>query len=204
MITMKAMSDDSVKRLQMARLEAEARGFGLEVVERNAEKPWGGYMRFAQDSLTAFESAYWLDTRSKLPVGNMSVDPKILLVAPDEILSLQWHKRRAEIWRVIDGPVRIVLGSDWSDLDYQDYRAGDVIDIPQAQWHRLIGLSGWGRVAEIWRHMDPGHPSDEDDVFRVHDKYSRADVEADPSTPIGERDDKWELYCRSYSYSKNS
>jgi hypothetical protein len=37
----------------------------------------------------------------------------------------------------------------------------------------LIGLEGWGVVAEFWQHTDPDYPSDEDDIVRVQDDYSR-------------------------------
>jgi hypothetical protein len=30
-------------------------------------------------------------------------------------------------------------------------------------------------VAEIWQHTDPGNPSNEDDIVRLADDYSRAD-----------------------------
>ena len=41
------------------------------------------------------------------------------------------------------------------------------------QRHRLIGLDGWGIVAEIWRHTDAENPSDEDDIVRVQDDFGR-------------------------------
>jgi len=175
----------AAKRLQMDRLVAEARGFGLELAEVNGAKPWGGYLRFTQDSLASFLSAYWRDVEVKLPDDQTSVDPKVLLVAPNEILSLQWHRRRAELWRVIDGPVRIVMGDGWDGLaeGLKDrdpvFQTGEVVHVAGRQWHRLIGLEGWGRVAEIWQHTDPDRPSDEEDIVREHDLYDRAEPEAD-------------------------
>jgi mannose-6-phosphate isomerase len=181
---------DPTKRLQMDRLVAEARGFGLRLAEINATKPWGGYLRFTRDSLGSFLYAYWLDMAVKLPGGEVSVDPKVLLVAPGASLSLQWHQRRDEFWRVLDGPVRVVWGQSWDHLQVQEYQAGQGIFIPRRQWHRLIGLQGWARVAEIWQHADPQHPSEEQDVLRVQDDYRPADVEAD-STPVDQRDGRW-------------
>ena len=173
---------DAAKRLQMDRLLAEARGFGLQLAEVNDVKPWGGYLRFTQQSLGPFLTAYWLDVKLDLPPGKASVDPKILLVAPGKMLSLQWHERRGEIWRVLDGPVRITLGDDWDGLkdasSHRDYATGEVVVIPAGKWHRLIGLEGWGRVAEIWRHEDSAHPSEEKDIHREHDLYDRADSAA--------------------------
>jgi mannose-6-phosphate isomerase-like protein (cupin superfamily) len=182
---------DPTKRLLMDRLRAEARGFELRLAEVNAIKPWGGYLRFTQDSLGNFLSAYWLDVEMKLPVGDVLVDPKVLLVAPRKVLSLQWHERRDELWRVIDGPVRVVTGGGWNSLQVCDYETGEVIDIPQGQWHRLIGLANWGRVAEIWQHTDPQHLSEEQDILRVQDYYGRVDVEADQTTPMDQRGAVW-------------
>lgn len=186
----------AVKALQMARIEAEAAGFGLKVEEKDAIRPWGGFLRFTKDSLAAFLTAYWTGVEVELPEGDANVDPKVLLVAPGQVLSLQWHRRRGEKWRVIDGPVRIVVAEDWQSIRYHDYQAGEVIDIPCSQWHRLMGLTGWGRVAEIWRHVDPENPSAENDVLRVHDVYKRSDLEADPSTPLEQREAMWQKYYK--------
>ncbi|HJN12134.1 MAG TPA: hypothetical protein QF564_25850 [Pirellulaceae bacterium] len=167
----------------MSRLEAEARGFGLSIAEVNGKKPWGGYLRFCNCSLQAFLNAYWSGVIPKLPKGNASVDPKVLLVAPNakqgnsarlKMLSVQWHRRRSELWHVIDGPVLFFAGHGWNDLTGHVKETGDVIRIPQGQWHCLIGLKSWGRVAELWVHSDPQkHPSDEDDIVREYDNYGR-------------------------------
>ena len=50
---------------------------------------------------------------------------------------------------------------------------GDIIQLKQGERHRLIGLNGWGIVAEIWRHTDAENPSDEDDIVRVQDDFGR-------------------------------
>ena len=39
--------------------------------------------------------------------------------------------------------------------------------------HRLVGLSNWGIIAEIWQHTDPEKPSDEEDIVRVQDDFGR-------------------------------
>ena len=180
------------KRIQMARLKAEARGFRLELEEEDGGRPWGGFLRFRPMSLPNFQRAYWPDVNVE-PPGSASVDPKVLLVAPGAMLSLQWHKRRSEKWRVIDGPVCIIQGDDWNGLTRGDHQAGDIITLGARQWHRLIGLACWGRVAEYWEHTDPNQPSDERDVLRVHDIYGRADDAADRS-PVGQREALWKRF----------
>ena len=53
------------------------------------------------------------------------------------------------------------------------FEAGETIVLEKGERQRLIGLEGWGGVAEFWQHTDPDHPSDEDDIVRVQDDYSR-------------------------------
>jgi hypothetical protein len=47
------------------------------------------------------------------------------------------------------------------------------VKLQQGERHRLIGLAGWGIVAEIWQHTDASNPSDEDDIVRVQDDFGR-------------------------------
>ncbi len=167
------------KHSQMESLLAESRNFNLRLSEVNASKPWGGYLRFSRDSLVPFLAAYWLDITFDPPLDENNVDPKILLVGPHQMLSLQWHRRRGEIWRVIDGPVEVISGDGWDTLKRNVYESGELVQIPAGKWHRLTGLKGWGRVAEIWDHTDTTSLSDEADIIREHDIYGRADQLAD-------------------------
>jgi mannose-6-phosphate isomerase len=52
-------------------------------------------------------------------------------------------------------------------------RVGDKIKLKQGERHRLMGLDGWGIVAEIWQHTDAANPSDEDDIVRLQDDFGR-------------------------------
>ena len=47
------------------------------------------------------------------------------------------------------------------------------VKLKQGERHRLIGMNGWGVVAEIWQHTDPASPSDEDDIVRLQDDFGR-------------------------------
>ncbi len=172
MRTTRVVHLDPTKRLQMEALLAEAHRFGLRLAEVNALKPWGGSLRFTKDSLVPFLAAYWLDVKIKPSMSESFVDPKILLVAPKQMLSLQWHERRGEIWRVIDGTVGVTIGDGWGSLSHKAYTTGKLIEIAPKKWHRLIGLEGWGRIAEFWDHTDTD-PSNESDIKREHDIYGR-------------------------------
>jgi len=148
------------KELRFARAMAEARGFGLEVREVDWDRPWGGFIRFSRGSLGAFLSAYWRGTHVR--DADLDLDAKLLLVAPGCRLSLQSHARRKEMWRVLEGPVLVVMGDS------------EVIEIECGKVHRLAApAESWGLVAEFWQHIDPTTPSDESDVVRYDDDYGR-------------------------------
>jgi mannose-6-phosphate isomerase-like protein (cupin superfamily) len=154
---------------------AEARGFGFEVDEAlsSCSRPWGGFLRIKESSYAAFAKAYWNGVEIPTPGDNLRLDPKILLVAPGTRLSLQYHHRRQEHWRVLDGPVVIVRGKDADTLESREYQPGEVIRLACGEWHRLVGANTWGRIAEIWHHVDAANPSDENDIVRVEDDYGR-------------------------------
>jgi mannose-6-phosphate isomerase len=163
------------KQFVYRRASAEAAGFGLEISEKDScsDKPWGAYLRIAESSLSAFYEAYWQGIEAPKATPGQRLDPKILIVAPAARLSLQYHHRRGEHWRVLDGPVKIVKGNDGATLQEIIAQPGDIVRIPQGQWHRLVGMDTWGRVAEIWEHTDPVNPTDENDIVRVQDDYGR-------------------------------
>jgi mannose-6-phosphate isomerase-like protein (cupin superfamily) len=96
-----------------------------------------------------------------------------LVVAPEKRLSWQYHHRRAEIWKLIGGIAGVVVSNTDEQKEPQQLNIGDIIQLKQGERHRLIGLSGWGIVAEIWRHTDPSNPSDEEDIVRLQDDFGR-------------------------------
>lgn len=158
--------------LVFGRILAEAKGFGLDVCDQDFSRPWGGFLRFTENSLDAFFNAYWQGIDTGKQEGRR--DPKVLLVAPAQRLSLQLHHRRSELWRVLDGPVVVVHGPDQKHLVSDLMFPGDVIHLECGEIHRLVGApDSWGRVAEIWEHVDPSNPSDESDIVRVQDDYAR-------------------------------
>jgi len=160
--------------LVFSRIRAEAQGFDLKIADQDFDRPWGGFLRFSEDSLDRFFDAYWQGIDTGLAEGRR--DPKILLVAPAQRLSLQLHHRRAERWRVLDGPVLIVHGPDRHHLQEELFYPGETIHLACGEIHRLVGsLESWGRVAEIWEHVDPSNPSDERDIVRLQDDYVRGD-----------------------------
>ena len=126
-----------------------------------------------ENQAQAFADIYFegLDVAPLRIAGKLS--PKILLVKPEARLSWQYHHRRAETWRVLEGPVGIVRSVTDDEGIVEPFAAGETIVLEKGERHRLIGLESWGVVAEFWQHTDPDYPSDEDDIVRVQDDYSR-------------------------------
>ena len=143
------------------------------IVDKDDTRPWGGFYVIDEAQAARFVQHYFAEENlNELKITN-KLSPKILIVGPHQRLSWQYHHRRAEIWKCIDGTVGVMT----SDTDKEDIRhtlqVGDIIKLKQGERHRLIGLDDWGIVAEIWQHTDESNPSDEDDIVRLQDDYSR-------------------------------
>jgi mannose-6-phosphate isomerase len=136
-------------------------------------RPWGGFFVIDENQAQQFANRYFegLDVASLKISGKLS--PKILLVAPHQRLSWQYHHRRAEIWRLIDGEAGVIRSEDDVQGQLEVLKKGDTITLQQGERHRLVGLDDWGVVAEIWQHTDAENPSDENDIVRVQDDFGR-------------------------------
>ena len=168
------MPDTSTPKAALFETIAERlQGQGFTIERQDQSRPWGGFFVLNEDQAQAFADAYF----SGLSVDKLRISgklsPKILLVAPHQRLSWQYHHRRAEIWRVVEGPVGIATSDTDAEGEVKDYQPGEQIMLTQGQRHRLVGLGGWGVVAEIWQHTHADHPSDEDDIIRVQDDFGR-------------------------------
>jgi len=181
------------RALRFDRIEAEAVGFGLKVREVNKkEKPWGGFVLFEHESLNAFRKAYWLRGISPYwqqvlaelwkaqdrDQRGLPLDAKLLLLEPGKRFSLQAHEKRSELWRVIEGPVVIIMGQNEEEVSEVEVRAGEIIRIPRGRLHRAAAPAlHWGVLAEFWHHDDPRDPSCEEDILRYADDYDRVGEE---------------------------
>ena len=147
---------------------------GLKVVSKDFDRPWGGFFVIDEEQAQEFANTYFdgLDVSGLRVAGKLS--PKILLVKPEARLSWQYHHRRKETWRVVEGPVGIARSLTDEQGSVEEFTTGETVVMEMGERHRLIGLENWGVVAEFWQHTDPKHPSDEDDIVRVQDDYKRS------------------------------
>ena len=105
------------------------------------KKPWGNFKQF---------------------ILNEKATVKILEVNPNEILSLQKHRKRNEMWYFLtDGGME--LGSKKRLV-----KRGEMVNIKKGQAHRLFAKNKKVQVLEI----SSGH-FDEKDIIRLEDKYGR-------------------------------
>jgi mannose-6-phosphate isomerase len=146
------------------------------IVEANETKPWGAYYRLSGDQADRFIAQYFpglSGSEARMGVADRELSPKILIVNPGQRLSWQYHGRRAERWTFLTDGMYVRSDTDVENPPHAA-KAGDVVQFACGERHRLVGVDdGYTIVAEIWQHVDPSHPSDEDDIVRVQDDYKR-------------------------------
>ena len=109
------------------------------------EKPWGKFEQFTHNEISTV---------------------KILTVKPEEHLSLQYHHKREEFWRVIKGKLIVTIGDKKINA-----KEGDEFFIPKEAKHTAEGIGEEeAKILEI-----SYGEFDEEDIVRLEDKYGRAD-----------------------------
>ncbi len=106
------------------------------------ERPWGSFRRFTDNIVSTV---------------------KILIIKPNEELSLQSHKKRKEFWRVIKG-------DGFFEIDDKKYivEVGDEHNVSVEAKHRIKAGNNGMEVLEIAL-----GEFDENDIVRYEDKYGR-------------------------------
>ena len=153
-------------------IQKEIESYGFTIVTKDFERPWGAFLVIKEEEAQDFANRFFngINVDTLRVEGKLS--PKILIVKPGARLSWQYHNRRAEIWQVFKGEVGIVRSDDDSEGELVRLGKGDQVRLAQGERHRLIGLEDYGIVAEIWQHTD-SLPSDEEDIVRIQDDFSR-------------------------------
>ncbi|GAB3198277.1 mannose-6-phosphate isomerase-like protein (cupin superfamily) [Pontibacter aydingkolensis] len=161
------------KQTLFSEVEKDISSQGFTIENKDLSRPWGGFFVIAEEQAPRFAEVYF----SQVPVEDLKIagklSPKILVVAPDKRLSWQYHHRRAEIWKVLQGEVGVVVSDTDEEGELQKLTPDNMITLKQGERHRLVGLNDWGVLAEIWRHTDAQQPSDEEDIVRVQDDFGR-------------------------------
>ena len=164
---------DPQKQALFQQVAAQLQQQGFTIAQEDPTRPWGGFFVIDENQAQQFANTYFngLSVDQLRIAGKLS--PKMLLVAPHQRLSWQYHHRRAEMWQVVQGPVGVATSDTDEQGEVKSHQVGERIVLRQGERHRLVGLKDWGVLAEIWQHTDATNPSDEDDIVRVQDDFGR-------------------------------
>ena len=90
---------------------------------------------------------------------------KLLHINAGECLSLQYHERKEETLRVLDGRVIFQTGASEEDLVDTELKPGDVFHSPPGLRHRMQAMTDCVLLEVSTAHID--------DVVRLADRYGR-------------------------------
>ena len=107
------------------------------------KRPWGSFEKFNE---------------------NEQCTVKLLHIKPGSRLSLQYHNKRKEFWKIVKGSATVQVQNKQSSL-----KEGDDIIIPSGAKHRIQASNTGCTVLEI----SYGN-FDENDIVRIEDDYERA------------------------------
>ncbi len=106
------------------------------------KRPWGSFTRFTNNEVSTV---------------------KLLNVNKGEQLSLQYHSKREEFWRIISGSPKIVIGDEVFDA-----KEGDEFTVAVNTKHRISAPNDDVVILEISK-----GEFDEEDIVRLEDVYGR-------------------------------
>ncbi|HEY5692135.1 MAG TPA: phosphoheptose isomerase [Cyclobacteriaceae bacterium] len=156
-----------------AEIESFLAQSNFDIVNKDDARPWGGFFVIDESQAAEFANHFFVGVEMESLKISGKLSPKILVVEPGKRLSWQYHHRRAEIWQCISGSVNVITSDTDEEAESQALNPGNQIRLAQGQRHRIVGLSTWGVLAEIWQHTDVNNPSDESDIVRVQDDFGR-------------------------------
>jgi mannose-6-phosphate isomerase len=105
-------------------------------------RPWGRFEKFHE---------------------NKSCTVKLIYVNANSRLSLQYHKKRSEFWKVVKGTAMVEINEKTITLG-----EGETITIPRQSRHRVLALESECIILEIAYGR-----FDENDIVRLEDDYQR-------------------------------
>jgi mannose-6-phosphate isomerase-like protein (cupin superfamily) len=105
-------------------------------------RPWGKFEKFHE---------------------NKSCTVKLIYVNANSRLSLQYHKKRSEFWKVIKGSAMVEIDEKTIILE-----EGETITIPRQARHRVLARESECIILEIAYGR-----FDENDIVRIEDDYQR-------------------------------
>lgn len=92
---------------------------------------------------------------------------KMIIISPNQAISLQKHRYREEHWIVLHGQGQIILESS-----HLNAYPGKYVFIPKGAKHRIVNTSTKNNL--IFFELQMGDYFGEDDIIRYEDKYNRS------------------------------
>lgn len=164
------------KLVFVAEIVGSVQAAGYTIVEIDDQKPWGAYIRIDSNQAEEFAKEFFpgLDiNEARGGSESAELSPKLLIVAPNQRLSWQYHNRRAERWIFLT-PGAYYKSSTDEQGEPHIAEPGEVVELHRGERHRLAGVPDtYVIVAELWQHADPTALSNEEDITRLADDYSR-------------------------------
>ncbi len=160
------------QNLAFSEIETSLEKLGFRIVSKDLERPWGGFLVIDESQTALFLATFFEDLEADFG-KNQKLSPKILMVNSQKRLSWQYHLLRIEIWKLVAGEAGIIRSQTDQQTQIQILEKGKTIVLANQERHRLVGLEAVGIVAEIWQHIDPQNPSDEQDIVRLADDFGR-------------------------------
>lgn len=154
------------------KIENELERLNIKVASVDMDRPWGGFYVIHPESTDLFLQIFFNEI-NHVELGTGPISPKILIVAPQQQLSWQYHLRREEIWKLIEGEAGLMRSETNAPSPITSLIINSIIYLKKEERHRLVGFDKWGIVAEIWKHTHPDQPSNEEDIIRLEDHYGR-------------------------------
>lgn len=178
----KINSDENIEEHELVeQIKSCIQDCGYTLTEVNEDKPWGSYLKFDNKDTDKFLSEFFpgqIVDDNILASKGMGLNAKLLIVSPGQGLSWQYHNRRSEVWSYLTaGGYRRSMTDKQGEL--RTTHRGDVVQFAAGERHRLVGREdGYTIVAEIWQNTDLDNLSDEEDIVRLIDDYSRVSKKA--------------------------
>lgn len=149
---------------------------GYDIVEIDTSRPWGGFIKIDNSQADKFVAEFFSGLspeEARLGVEGAELSPKFLIFAPHQRLSWQYHHNRAERWKFLTTGY---YSRSLDDIETEPWLAepGREVQFEKGERHRGGAFDNYTLVAEIWQHINPQQLSDENDIVRVSDDYSRS------------------------------
>ena len=163
--------DTKSSKLQAVLAKIQDQGFHIQT--HDFDRPWGGFLVMDPVDTKKFILQFYPELADELTATTLPLSPKILCVAPGQRLSWQYHHRRSELWKLIEGKAAYKKSDTDQEGELNIMELNKTLTLRQGERHRLIGLNEWGIIAEIWQHTDANDSSNEDDIIRLQDDFGR-------------------------------